>query len=157
MIAGLAVSGVLTIAFAAGLSSAVRGSRIGSTFVALSGLGLIAIAFLRNDCSSVTQACEARVDAGAVSWHHRAHDILSAPLFAAAVLAPLLMAFSFRTASSLRPLALYSLATATALAVLFTLGGLEVFPAWEGMMQRAAVSTAALWVEIVALVLLRLA
>lgn len=155
MIAGLATSGALTAAFAVGLGWGVRGSRIGPAVVGLVGVGMVALGFLRNDCSSLTEACKARVEAGAVSWHHRAHDVVSVPVFAAAVIAPLLMAWTFRSNTCFSPLALYSISTAAALAVLFALGGVEAFPAWDGAIQRAAVTAAILWMEVIALRLLR--
>jgi hypothetical protein len=133
----------------------VPSSRFGPALVALVGLGMIALGFLRNDCSSLTEACEARVEAGNISWHHRAHDILSAPVFAAALVAPLLMASRFRGDIGSKALALYSVATAAALAILFAVGGVEALPAWDGAIQRAAVSVAVLWMEVVALCLLR--
>lgn len=156
MIAGLAVSGALTTAFAVAVRFRVGGARIGPALVTLAGLGMVGLGVLRNDCSSVTEACEARVEAGAVSWHHTAHDVLSAPVFAAAVVAPLLLARRFRADVRLESLGAYSIATAAALAVLFVLGGLEAVPAWNGVIQRAAVSLAVLWMEVVALRLLRL-
>jgi hypothetical protein len=155
MIVGLVVCGVLTAAFAVGLSLSVPGSRSGPAVVGLAGLGMVALGVLRNDCSSLTEPCKARVEAGAVSWHHRAHDLLSAPVFTAAVVAPLLMAWGFRTETQLKPIALYSITTAAALAVLFALGGVDAFPAWDGAIQRAAVVVASLWLEVIALRLLR--
>src|SRR5439155_7243184 len=61
MIAGLTISGALTTAFAAGLRHRVRGARSAPALVALAGLGMIALAVFRNDCSSETEACKARV------------------------------------------------------------------------------------------------
>jgi hypothetical protein len=115
---------------------------------------MIALGLLRNDCSTETEACEARIAAGASSWHHHVHDVLSGPIFAAAVIAPLLLARALRGDARLHALAPYSLGTAVALAVLFALGGLDAAPGWDGAVQRGAVSLAMLWLEVVALRLL---
>jgi hypothetical protein len=154
MIAGLAVSGALTVAFAVGLRCRIPRSTAASALVALAGLAMIALGLLRNDCSTETAACKARVEAGAVSWHHHAHDALSGPVFAVAVLAPLLLAPRLRGEVRLKALAAYSVATSAALAVLFALGGLDAVPGWDGAVQRAGVSLAMLWMEVVALRLL---
>jgi hypothetical protein len=151
MIDGLAAAGSLTIAFAAGLSYRIPRSRTASALVALAGLGLIALAFLRNDCSAQTDPCKDRIAAGAVSWHHHAHDVLSGPVFAAAVVAPLLLAARFRADDRVKALAPYSIATAAVVAVIFAVGGLDAFPAWDGVVQRAGVSVAFLWMELTAL------
>jgi hypothetical membrane protein len=75
MMAGLVTTGLLVAAFAVGLHRGVRrGSTAGPALIMLSGLGIVALGILRNDCSSLTEACEARVEAGEVSWQHTAWD-----------------------------------------------------------------------------------
>jgi hypothetical protein len=154
LILGFAVSGALTTAFAVGLRGRIPRSRLASALVALAGLGMIALGLLRNDCSTETEACKARVEAGAVSWHHQAHDVLSGPVFAAAVLAPLFLAPRCRRELGSKALAAYSIATAAALAALFALGGLDAVSGWDGAVQRLGVSLALLWMGVVALRLL---
>ena len=154
MIAGFALSGALTTAFAVAVCSCLPRSRVASALVALAGLGMIALGLLRNDCSTETEACKARITAGEVSWHHDAHDALSAPVFAAAVVAPLLLAPRFGRELRSKALAAYSLVTVAALAALFALGGLDAVPGWDGAVQRAGVLLALLWLEVVALCLL---
>jgi hypothetical protein len=159
MAAGLVIPGLLTVGFAAGLHRGVgggKGSKLGPALVALAGGGLVAIGFLRNDCSSLTVECNAHIEAGNASWHHTAHDVLSLPVFAAAVLAPAAMAPRFAGDAKWRHLAPLSLTAAPVLAVLFVLGGIEVIPAWNGVLQRWAASTAFAWMEVAALQLLRL-
>jgi hypothetical protein len=157
MIAALVTTGLLIAAFALALDRGVRrGSVAGPALVAICGLGMVALGLLRNDCSSLTVECEARIDAGEVSWQHTAHDLVSAPVIAAAVAAPLVLALRFRADVSWRSLAPYSAAAAPALAALFALGGLELAPTWNGVLQRVAVSVALLWLEVAALHLLRL-
>jgi heme A synthase len=157
MIAGLVASGALLAAFALALHAGVaRGSVVGPLLVGFCGVGMVALGLLRNDCSSLTQECEARVDAGTVSWQHTAHNLVSAPVFAAAVAAPLVLALRFRADARWRSLARFSVATAPVLAVLFALGGTEAAAPWNGVVQRVAVSAALLWLEVTALHLLRL-
>jgi len=151
VIAGLVLSGILTAAFAAGLWRCAAGVGLGSALVGFAGLGMVALGLLRNDCSSLTAACKARVEAGDVSWHHLAHDALSAPVLAAAVLGPAVLAWSFRRDPRWAALRAYSLATAGVLAVLFALAGLEAIPGWEGVVQRTGITLALLWLEVVAL------
>ena len=159
MIAGLIAAGLLTLAFAAGLRAELGpglGSSLGCGLVALTGAGLAGLGLLRNDCSSVTGACETRVELGEVSWQHSAHDIFSAPVFAAAVVAPLVLGLRFRSEPRWRRLSPLLLAAAPVLAVLFALGGVEAIPGWAGVVQRAAASVAFLCLEAMALQLLRL-
>jgi Protein of unknown function (DUF998) len=97
MMAGLLTTGLLVAAFALALHHGVRrGSVAGPALVALCGLGIVALGLLRNDCSSLTEECESRVEAGEVSWQHTAHDLVSVPVFAAAIAAPLVLALRFR-------------------------------------------------------------
>ncbi len=149
VIVGLAVSGLLTVAFAAGLWRR-QGWRLGPALLGFVGLGMVGLAALRNDCSSLTEACRARVEAGEVSWHHLAHDALSVPVIGAAVLAPAVFALSPRGGLRSRRARAASLATAAALAVLFSLGGTEAIAGWEGALQRAGISLAFLWLALLA-------
>ena len=89
-----------------------------------------------------------------MSWHHTAHDVLSAPVLAAVVVAPLVLALRFRADPRWRPLAPVSVGAAAAAAIPFTLGGLETIRGWEGALQRAGASAALLWLEATALRLL---
>jgi hypothetical protein len=157
MMAGLLTTGLLVAAFALALHHGVRrGSVAGPALVALCGLGIVALGLLRNDCSSLTEECESRVEAGEVSWQHTAHDLVSVPVFAAAIAAPLVLALRFRADPSWRSLAPVSGAAAAVLGAFFALGGIEAAPSWNGVIQRVAVSAELLWLEVAALHLLRL-
>jgi tRNA (cmo5U34)-methyltransferase len=156
MIVSLVSTGLLVAAFAFALDRGVRrGSVAGPVLIALCGLGMVALGLLRNDCSSLTDACERRVEAGEVSWQHTAHDVVSVPVFAAAVAAPVLLALRFRADPGWRSLAPFSAGAAVVVAALFALGGLEPAASWNGVIQRVAVSAALVWLEVVALRLLR--
>jgi hypothetical protein len=157
MIAGIIATGLLTAAFGVGIGVALGGRRLGPAFVIAAGLGIVALGVLRNDCSTSTETCAARIDAGDVSWQHTAHDAVSIPVLAAAVAAPLVLAWSFRADPRWLPLVPISLVTAPTLAALFALGGVEALPGWEGIVQRVAVSAALVWLGVAALHLLRLA
>jgi Protein of unknown function (DUF998) len=155
MMAGLVTTGLLVVGFALVLHRAVRpGSIAGPALVALCGLGMVALGLLRDDCSTVTEACQTRVEAGEASWQHTAHEVVSVPVFAAAVAAPVVLALRFRADASWRSLTPFSAAATPVLAALFALGGLEPAPSWNGVIQRLAVSAALLWLEVVALHLL---
>jgi hypothetical membrane protein len=149
MICGLIVPGLLTIGFASGLYRAV-GSKLGPALVAVAGAGLVALGPLRNDCSILTAACEAHVEAGNASWHHTAHDLLSIPVFAAAVLAPAVLGHRFARDSRRDGFMRLSLATTPLLAVLFVLGGVEVIPSWNGVLQRVGATAAFAWMAVAA-------
>ncbi len=155
MIAGLVLTGLLTSAFALGLYRALA-AVAGPALVGLAGAAVVALGLLRNDCSTLTSACEARIDAGAVSWQHRAHDAISVPVFVLAAIAPLLLALRFRSAPGWGALAPWSAATAATLALLFAVGGFEAIPGWDGVVQRAGVTLAVCWLGAVAMRLLRL-
>jgi Protein of unknown function (DUF998) len=148
VIAGLVLTGVLTAAFAPALHFAVhggRGSQVGPALVGLAGVGIVGLGVLRNDCSTLTSACEARVEAGDVSWQHLAHDALSIPVFAIAVIGPIVLARRFRADPQWASFVPWSLVTAAALALLFLLAGVEAIPDSRGLVQRVAVSLAFLW------------
>jgi Protein of unknown function (DUF998) len=154
VIAGLVITGALTAAFAPALHLAIaggQGSKIGPALVAFAGLGIAGLGLLRNDCSSQTPACEARVDAEDVSWEHLAHDALSIPVFALAVVTPVVLARRLRADPRWFSFAPWSLATAALLAALFLVGGLEAIPGWHGLVQRVAVSLAFVWLGAAAL------
>jgi hypothetical protein len=153
VIAGLVLTGALTAAFAPALHIAVcggRGSRLGPVLVALAGLGVIGLGLLRNDCSTATSACDGRVEAGDVSWQHLAHDALSIPVFAIAVIAPIVLARRFRADPQWTSFVPWSVVTAAALALLFLLAGVEAIPGWRGLVQRVAVTLAFLWLAVAA-------
>src|SRR5262249_26273374 len=117
VITGLVLTGALTAAFAPALHRAVaagRGSGLGPALVALGGIGIVGLGLLRNDCSSLRPACEARVNAGDVSWQHTAHDTLSGPVFVLAVAAPAVLALRFRADPLWKRFAPWSLATSAA-------------------------------------------
>jgi hypothetical protein len=157
MIIGLVVAGLLTLVFATGLRAelgAGLSTSFGCALVAFVGVGLLGLGLLRNDCSSVTDACRSRVEAGEVSWQHTAHDVLSAPVLAAAVVAPLVLGLRFGKERRWRLLAPLSFGAAVLLAVLFSLGGTDAIPGWDGAIQRSGASVAFLWLELAALHLL---
>ena len=157
MIAGLVLAGLLTLAFGAGLRADLGpglGASLGCALVAFVGVGLVGLGLLRNDCSSMTAACASRVDAGAVSWHHTAHDVVSAPVLAAVAVAPLVLGLHFRAEPRWRRLAVLSFIAAAVIALVFIIGGLEAIPGWDGALQRAGASAALLWLEATALRLL---
>lgn len=152
MIAGLVVVGLLAAAFSLALPVVLpgRAAVAGAYLVGLGGFGTVALGLLRNDCSSLRQSCEKRVEAGEVSWEHTVHDVVSVPVFACVALAPAVLALAFRGAHRSRALLAYSALTALAVWVLLALAGLELPARDQGTMQKAAAYAVLAWLEVIA-------
>lgn len=158
MISGFVLMGALTAPYAVGLRDRLpnrAASTAGAVLLGLAGVALLAAGLFRNDCSSMTAACRARVDAGAVSWHHTAHELVSVVVFLSLILAPLILARSFGADAHWRDLRVYSVLTGLATLVLLILFGGEVFSEWNGVVQRFLVTVSFLWIAITALRLWR--
>jgi Protein of unknown function (DUF998) len=90
-----------------------RAALAGSILVGVFGAGQFVDGLAREDCAvSVNRECRAAIDAGRVSTHHRVHDAESLVTFAALLLAPLVLAFVFRSIPALRHLVPWSFAAA---------------------------------------------
>ena len=77
MIAGIVALGLGLLALGLGLRGVIhdgRSTTIGPVLLVLTGFSFVVAGFARNDCSSELRACEERVNAGDVSWHHGLHD-----------------------------------------------------------------------------------
>jgi hypothetical membrane protein len=105
----------------------------GSRLIQAAGLLTVAAGLLRRDQMLLTAPAHE-------SWHNHAHDLVSAAIYVALVVAPLLLARRFRGDprwSPLRwPLMGASLVTAAVLVVFFT----GAFSSWAGLLQRIGVS-----------------
>jgi hypothetical membrane protein len=160
MITGFLLLGVGTAALGVGMAGAVKGraARIGSSLVALAGVGMIVAGLARGDCRSRLDACAARIDAGDVSWHQATHELASAVVFFALVAAPLVFARAFRDDESWRDLRAYSMITGVAGMVLLVLFYAAAIGAWSwvGVVQRVFVTVLLLWVAILGARLVRL-
>jgi hypothetical membrane protein len=105
----------------------------GPRLIQAAGLLTVAAGLLRRDQMLLTAPAHE-------SWHNHAHDVVSAAIYVALVVAPLLLARRFRGDprwSPLRwPLVGASLVTAAVLVVFFT----GAFPSSAGLLQRIGVS-----------------
>jgi hypothetical protein len=157
MVAGMVALGVLVLGFAlALLIGGERRLRPAALPLLVAGLATAAAGLLRIDCSEhVNPACKARSDAGLLSWHDEAHNLMAALLVVAFALAPLLAAHRLRGVVGARRLAWGSSATAAAIAVLAAVYFSELAGSWGGLVQRGLAAVALVWVAAAALRLLR--
>src|SRR6478672_7783471 len=130
MISGFLALALGLTALGAGLLRTVAGgraARAGALLVVLAGLGILVAGIARNDCSSELEACKARIDGGAVSWHHDLHDAVSGLVF---------------------------LTLVVALLVLFIAGPID---GWNGLIQRVFLAVPLVWITVLGIRLRRLA
>jgi hypothetical protein len=74
------------------------------------------------------------------SWHNHAHDVISGVIYVILVAVPLLLAGKFREYPQWRRLSWPLVAAASVTAVLLIVFVAHTFRAWDGTMQRVAVS-----------------
>lgn len=157
MVGGMVALGALVLVFALGLLlHGDRRLRPAALPLLVAGAATIAAGVLRIDCSErVDAACAARSNAGLLSWHDEAHNLMAALLVVAFALAPLLAAHRLRGVRGARRLAWGSSATAAAIAVLAAVYFSELAGSWSGLVQRALAAVALAWVAAAAVRLLR--
>lgn len=146
--AGLPLLGLSMVAFASGLYLGIsngRGSKTGPALLAVSGAGLALTGAFPCD-----PACEDVTTVG------RLHGAFATTAATAMVLALLAMYARFRRDGRWRSYATCTLATAIVALPLSALYGFDVFEGWRGALQRVSVALPLLWVEVVAVRLLRL-
>jgi hypothetical protein len=147
---GFVLLGVGMVALGAGLAGALKGrsATVGSILVVVAGVGIIVAGLARNDCSSQLDACDDRVEAGDVSWHHATHDLVSLVVFLALVAAALVLARALRGDQSWRDLRTYCLITAVLGFVLLVGFITAVAGSWNGLLQRVFVTVLFLWIAV---------
>jgi hypothetical membrane protein len=148
---GLRLGGGRAKALAGGLSAL-----IGALLVTVAGIGLVAAGLARNDCSTELAACEARVDAGDISWHHNVHDLASLVIFVALIAAQLVLARAFRQDARWQDLRMYSMVSGALSFALLVLYGSEAIGDSNGLVQRVFTAVPFVWVAVVGLRLRRL-
>jgi hypothetical protein len=135
MIAGFVGLGACSMAFAAALRHVRACGKVAPWLVMCGGAAALAAGVFRRDHMLLTGPGFA-----GESWHNQAHDVVSGVAYGAMIVAPLVLALGFRAdpywAALRRPLALFSLISAGALA-LFASRRLEP---WNPLIQRAAVT-----------------
>ena len=151
MVAGFLALALGLMALGTGLLRTVAGgraARVGALLILLAGLGILVAGIARNDCSSELEACKARIDAGAISWHHGLHDAVSGLVFLTLVVAQLVLARAFRSDPSWRDLRAYSIVSGSltlALLVLFIAGPID---GWNGLVQRVFLAVPLVWIMV---------
>lgn len=144
---GFGLTGLLEIAFAFGLHRGInegRGSKIGPALVAIDGSATVAVGFFPWDTTDLA------------SFTSRMHNIVGLVSLIAITLAPLVIAQRLRNDHHWKGYRVYCLATGLVTAVL---GATFLFIAVEGYMgamQRISAAPSLIWIEIMAIKLLRL-
>ena len=139
-------------ALAGGLSAL-----IGALLVTVAGIGLVVAGLARNDCSTELAACNAKVDAGDLSWHHSVHDLASLVIFVALIAAQLVLARAFRQDARWQDLRTYSMVSGGLSFALLVLYGSEAIGDSNGLVQRVFTAVPFVWVAVLGLRLRRLA
>jgi hypothetical membrane protein len=136
MIAGFVVLGGCSAGFGTALHAALGGSGQaggGPRLIQAAGLLTVAAGLLRRDRMLLTAPAHE-------SWHNHAHDVVSALIYVALVVVPLLLARRFRGDRRWSvlcwPLVAASMATAVVLVVFFT----GAFGSSAGLLQRIGVT-----------------
>jgi len=147
--AGFLLLGILLIAFAFGLHRGInegKGSKIGPALIAWEGGGYVAVAFFPCDPGCVPVSFSGMMHAW-ISWIF---------LGAGEILAPFFIAKRFKNDSRWKKYRLYTLATGVVLVVFGVMFAFNMIKGWTGAIQRIEAGMSLLWVEIMAIKLLRL-
>ena len=153
---GILVLGAGFASVAAGLAIVLRGrpwARVAPALFVACAVLTAAGALMTLDCRfSVDAACEARQDAGALSWHHYGHSWVSA------LIPPLLVATPFALARAERPSRLARITFASGVAG-FVLWLISLAASGEtdgpgGLYQRLGLAVVHYWVIVIAITLL---
>ena len=145
--AGFPLLGLLMIAFAFGLHRGIsqgKGSKIGPALIALSGATLVMTGIFHCD-----PGC---VDVSMVGITHSVFAMISA---FAMMLAPLALCPRLYRDRLWQGYLYYSLATVIVAGLISAVYGFNVFEPWNGALQRASMGVALLWMEVMAIRLLR--
>jgi hypothetical protein len=135
MIGGFLVLGACTFVFASALEEALGGrgrAGLAPALMRVAGVGTVTAGLLRRDQMLLHPP-------GGVtgqSWHNHAHDLASGVLYAALLVAPLLLARRFRGDPQWQALRLPAIATTAGSAALLALFWSEALAQWGGVIQR---------------------
>ena len=147
-IAGFILLGHLMVAFAFGLHRGIsegRGSKIGPALVAVAGTALVMTGIFPCDpgCADVSMV-------------GITHSVFAMVAAFAMILAPLAIFPRLKGDNRWQSHLAYSLVTVVVALTLSAVYGLNVFEQWKGALQRISMSVPLLWIEIMAIRLLRL-
>jgi len=136
------------MAFSLGLHLGIRdgkASRIGSALVALSGAAFVMEGIFPCD-SGYSELSRSGV----------AHGVFARISESAIIIAPLAMSFGLKRDERWHAYVFYCLATAVAATVLYVLYQLGLLASWKGIAQRILIAMPLIWIEVMAIRLLRL-
>ena len=145
--AGFALTGILITAFAFGLHRGINKesrSTTGSALIVVYGLGMVAQAFFPWDKANLA------------SFTSTMHLVAGWTYWTAMTLAPLFIGRRLKNDSQWKSYRVYSLATGLVTAVLILILESIWIEGYMGVLQRIAVGVPLLWIEIMAIKLLRL-
>ncbi len=145
---GLPLLGLLTIFFAIGLHRDIgdsKDSKIGPFLIAVSGTALVMTGIFPCDpgCADVTFVG---------NMHSAFATIAGVGMF----LAPIALYPRLRSDQRWQGYLVYSLATVVLAGIISAVFGLKIFEEWTGALQRISMSLLLLWMEVIAIRLLRL-
>jgi hypothetical membrane protein len=146
--AGFILLGLLMISFAFGLHRGIsegEGSKIGPALVAASGSWLVLLGLFPCDPGCANE-----------SFVGITHEVFAIMHAFTMIFAPLAIAQRLKKDNRWQGYLYYSLATGVLGAVLASLYGFNVFEPWKGALQRVLMGVPLLWVEVMAIKLLRL-
>jgi hypothetical membrane protein len=136
MITGFVALGGCSVLFGSALQEALGGvGRAGPAprLIQVAGVLTVAAGLLRRDNMLLTAPADE-------SWHNRAHDVISIPIYLALVAAPLLLARRFRGDRRFRVLRVPLAASAVASAAVLAVFASPVLGSWDAVLQRVAVT-----------------
>ncbi len=145
---GLPVLGLSMIAFAYGLHQGIsdaRGSKIGPTLISVSGTALVMTGIFRCD-----PGC---IDTSIIGVTHSIFATIAA---LSMILAPLTLSPRLKRDTRWKSYLDYTLATAFLSAAISLTYGLNLFESWKGTLQRISMAVPLIWIEFMAVKLLRL-
>lgn len=145
--AGFALTGILITIFALGLHSGINegsGSKTGPALVAVYGLGMVATGFFPWDKANLA------------SFTSIMHLVVGWTSWIAMTLAPLFIARRLKNDSQWKSYRLYSLATGLVTAVTIVIYAFIGIEGYMGALQRIIIGAPLVWIEIMAIKLLRL-
>ncbi len=145
---GLVPFGVSIVAFAFGVHRGIsggKGSKIGPALIVVAGVCLVAGAIFPCDPGCVP-----------VSFAGNMHRVVAVIGFSAMIFAPLAISQRMKDDELWHDYRSYSVATGILTAVFLILFLSGILEAWKGAIQRILLGTLLLWVEIMAIRLLRL-
>jgi len=146
--AGFLLLGILLIAFALGLHRGInegKGSKIGPALIAVEGGAYVAVAFFPCDPGCVP-----------VSLSGVMHAWVSLIMGVGIILAPFFIAQRFKNDPRWKKYRLYTLVTGVVLVVFGVMFGFIMIKGWMGAIQRTVAGVSLLWIEVMAIKLLRL-